>query len=138
MKYICLGFMDESVWENMSEKDRNIFVDTCFNYDDELRKNGHYTGGEALQGPESATSLRYHNDKVQLTDGPFTETKEYLGGIMILEAADLNEAIRLMSKHPSLRLGKGGGGWEIRPAADLNLMMNDSIERRSEGNGDSK
>ena len=65
-----------------------------------------------------------------ITDGPFVETKEQLGGILILEAADLNHAIRFMSAHPSLRLGRGGGSWEIRPAADLTAMLNESRSRR--------
>lgn len=112
----------------MSENERNVFMDACFTYDDELRRNGHYIDGEALKGPESATTLRYGKDKVDITDGPFTETKEYLGGIMVLEAADLNDAIRLMSKHPSIRMG---GSWEIRPSADLEVMMKKSEQRRS-------
>lgn len=128
MKYICLGYMNDQIWEQMTESERNIFMDKCFTYDEELRNNGHYTGGEALQGPESATTLSYGNGKVDITDGPFTETKEYLGGIMILEANDLNEAIRLMSKHPSIKMG---GSWEIRPSANLDDMMEESNKRRA-------
>jgi hypothetical protein len=101
--------MDEKVWETMSQAERNTFMDECFAYDEELRKNGHFTGGEALQEARNATTLRWRGDKVTVTDGPFAETKEQLGGIMILEATDLNHAIRLMSNHPSLRLG--GGSW---------------------------
>lgn len=128
MKYICLGYIDNKQWDTMSENEQNTYMDECFNYDDQLRKNGHFTGGEALQGPKNATSLRYRNGKVAITDGPFAETKEQLGGIMILEARDLNHAIQLMSKHPSLRLAEGG--WEIRPAADLTEMIEVSEKRR--------
>ncbi len=130
MKYICLGYMDEEVWETMSESERNTFMDECFAYDEELKKNGHFTGGEALQGAENATTLRWRSGKVSVTDGPFAETKEQIGGIMILEATDLNHAIRLLSKHPSLRLGRGGGSWEIRPAADLTAIIEESERRR--------
>lgn len=130
MKYICLGYMDEEVWETMSESERNTFMDECFAYDEELKENGHFTGGEALQDSQNATTLRWRSGKVSVTDGPFAETKEQIGGIMVLEATDLNHAIRLLSKHPSLRLGRGGGSWEIRPAADLTDMVEESKQRR--------
>ena len=120
--------MEEKKWETMSESERNTFLDECFSYDDELRKNGHFIGGEALQGAENATTLRFRNGKLSITDGPFAETKEQLGGIMILEAIDLNHAIQLMSKHPSIRLG---GSFEVRPSADLSAMVAESEQRRS-------
>jgi hypothetical protein len=129
MRYICLGYMDEKVFEKMSESEQKTFMDECFAYDDVLRKNGHFTGGEALQESQNATTLRWKKDKVSITDGPFTETKEQLGGIMILEARDLNHAIQLMSQHPSLRLG--GGSWEIRPADDLTTEVAESEHRRA-------
>ena len=129
MKYICLGYIDEKKWDTMSESERNAFVDECFTYDDMMRKNGHLVGGEALQGPRSAATLRYQNGKVSVTDGPFAETKEQLGGFMILEAKDLNQAVQLMSKHPSIRMGSGP--WEIRPIADLSAMVAESEQRRS-------
>ena len=88
-------------------------------------------GGEALQPGLNAATLRIQNGKVSVTDGPFAETKEQIGGIMILEADDLNHAIQLMSKHPSLALSKGGGSWEIRPAVDLTAMIETSEQRRS-------
>jgi hypothetical protein len=126
--------MDEKAWENMSRAERNTFMDECFAYDEELRKNGHFTGGEGLQESRNATTLRWSGNKVSVTDGPFAETKEQLGGILILKAADLNHAIRLMSKHPSLRLG--GGSWEIRPAADMDGMV-EEIERWRSANKES-
>jgi len=102
-------------------------VDECFTYDDILRKNGHFAGGEALQPPQSAATLRFQNGKVIVTDGPYAETKEQLGGILILEAKDLNHAIQLMSKHPGVR----GSTFEIRPAADLSDMVAASERRRA-------
>lgn len=126
MIYICLGYMDEKEWETMSPNERNAFMDECFAYDDELRKNGHFIGGEALQGPRSAATLWFRNGKVSVTDGPFAETKEQLGGILILEARDMNHAVQLMSNHPGVR----GGPFEIRPAADLTELMRESTERR--------
>ncbi len=131
MKYICLGYMDESFMANISEQERNTFIDECLGYDDVLRKKGHFLDGEGLQESRNAATLRWRNGKVAVIDGPFTETKEQIGGIMMLEADDLNHAIQLMSQHPSLRLGKGGGSWEIRPAADLTSMVEESEQRRS-------
>jgi hypothetical protein len=127
MKYICLGYYDEKKWETMSESERSTLMDECFAYDDVLRKNGHFAGGEALQSALNATTLRWNSGKVSITDGPFAETKEQLGGILVLEARDLNEAIQLMSKHPGVKIGP----FEIRLAADLTEMIRESERRRS-------
>jgi len=127
MKYICLGYMDEKKWDTMSESERNRFVDECFAYDDELRKHGHFLGGEALQSARNAATLRFQNGRVSITDGPFTETKEQLGGILVLEARDLNNAIQIMSKHPGVKAGP----FEIRPTADISEMVSESERRRS-------
>jgi len=127
MKYICLGYMEANEFETMSDSERSAFVDGCFAYDDVLRKNGHFAGGEALQSASSAVTLRFRNGKVIVTDGPYAETKEQLGGILILEANDLNHAIQLMSKHPGVRAGP----FEIHPAADLAGMIRDSERRRA-------
>jgi hypothetical protein len=127
MKFICLGYIDPKKWEGMSESDINAFVDGCLAYDDVLRKNGHFAGGEGLQPAQTARTLRFQNGKVLATDGPYAETKEQLGGILILEARDLDHAIELMSKHPGVR----GGPFEIRPAADLTEMIAASERRRA-------
>ena len=129
MKYICLGYYDEQQWETMSEHERNTLMDECFAYDDVLRKNGHVVGGEALQSARNATTLRWTNGKVFITDGPYAETKELLGGILVLDARDLNHAIQLMSKHPGVKAGP----FEIRPAEDLTEMIHESERRRSKG-----
>jgi hypothetical protein len=127
MKYICLGYYDEQQWETMSERERNALMDECFAYDDVLRKNGHFVGGEALQSARNATTLRWKDGKVLITDGPYAETKELLGGILVLEARDLNHAIQLVSKHPGVKAGP----FEIRPAEDLTAMIRASERRRS-------
>ncbi len=75
MKYICLGYMDEKKWESMSESERNAFMDESFAYNDELRKNGHMIGGEALQSVRNATTLRFQNGKVSITDGPLLKQR---------------------------------------------------------------
>ena len=126
MKFICLGYIEPKKFENMAESQRNAMVDDCFNYDDLLRKNGHFAGGEALQSASLAVTLRWKDGKAIATDGPYAETKEQLGGILILEARDLDHAVQLMSKHPGVKAGP----FEIRPAADLTGMIEDSNRRR--------
>jgi hypothetical protein len=127
MKYICLGYIDENKWDALSEIERNAFIDECFTYDDVLRKNGHFAGGQALQSARNAITLRWRDGRVATTDGPYAETKEQLGGILILEARDLNHAIQLMSEHPGVKAGP----FEIRPADDLSAMITKSEKRRS-------
>jgi hypothetical protein len=126
MKYICLGYIDPNKFASASEAEMNAMMDSCFTYDDQLRANGHMKGGDGLQPPNTAKTLRYANGRVLVTDGPFAETKEQLGGIMILEARDLDHAVKLISKHP----GATFGPWEIRPAADLTEMERQSKARR--------
>lgn len=116
----------------MTESERDALMDACFAYDNLLRENGHFAGGEALQDTRNAATLRWRNGKVSVTDGPFTETKEQLGGILILEAKDLNHAIQLMSKHPGVKAGP----FEIRPAADLSEMIRESEKRRGTSKGE--
>jgi hypothetical protein len=71
-------------------------------------------------------TVHWKNGKVAVTDGPYAETKEQLGGILVLEARDLNHAIQLISQHPGVKMGP----FEIRPTADLNEMMKESEQRR--------
>ena len=111
----------------MSEAEQHAMFDTCFEYDDHLRANGHWAGGEVLQPPETALTLYWKNGKVATTDGPYAESKEQLGGILVLEARDMNHSIQLMTQHPAL---KYGSVFEIRPTADLNEMIKESERRR--------
>ena len=128
MKYICLGYYDKVEFEAMSEGERNGMFDRCFAYDDHLRANGHWAGGEALQGPETALTVSGKNGKVTTTDGPYAETKEQIGGILILEARDMNQAVQLMSQHPALEFGTI---FEIRPVGDMSEIIQASEQRRS-------
>ena len=125
MKYICFGYLDVKNWETKSESERNAMIDDCFADDDVLKKKGYWAGGEGLQG--NATTLRFQNGEVVVTDGFYAETKEFLGGLLILEARDLNDAIELISNHPGIKMGP----WEIRPAEDLRPMIQASERRRT-------
>ncbi len=127
MKFICLGYADEKLWEKLSERERNALVDECLAYDDVLRRNGHFAGGDALQSARNAKTLRWQKGKALVTDGPYAETKEQLGGILVLEARDLAHAVELMSKHPGVKAGP----FEIRPVEDMSAMVAESERRRA-------
>jgi hypothetical protein len=127
MKYICLAYVGEEGWAQMTEAQQNAALDEVFTYTDELRKSGHLLSAEGLQSARSAATLRSVNGKVSVTDGPYAETKEKIGGIYVLEARDLNHAIQLMSKHPVVR----AGGVEIRAVTDMTAILEASRERRA-------
>ena len=126
MKYVCFGYLDVNKWGTYSQAEQSEMIDACFTYDEVLQKNGHWAGGEGLGGPDSTTTLRFQNGRVAVTDGPFVESKEVLGGLLIIEARDLNQAIQLISNHPGVKMG----AWEIRPAVDLTPVIEESKKRR--------
>jgi hypothetical protein len=127
MKYICLGYYSPEKHAAMTEAELESMFDSCFEYDDHLKANGHWAGGEGLQPAETALTVYWRNGKVATTDGPYAETKEQLGGILILEARDMNHAAQLMSQHPAVKFGST---FEIRPAADLSEILQASEKRR--------
>src|SRR3979490_364465 len=127
MKYICLGYIEPGKFEGMTEDERHATFDECFEYNDHLRANGHLVAEVPLQPPETALTLYWKNGKVATTDGPYAETKEQLGGILVLEARDMNHAVQLMAQHPALTYGNI---FEIRPAGDMNEIMKASEQRR--------
>jgi hypothetical protein len=119
MKFVCLGYIDETKFAAMPPADAERMIDECFAYDDVLRRGGHFLGGEALDSARKAVTLRTKGGAVEVTDGPFAETKEVIGGILLLEARDRSHAIALMSKHPGVKIGP----LEIRPADEaINLL----------------
>ena len=117
MRYLCLVYIEEEKLNAMSREE----MDACFAetnaYEEELRKSGHYIASDALQPVETATTLRRRNGKLSITDGPFAETKEQLGGFMLIEARDLNEAIQMAAKIPPAR----EGSIEVRPVRQLDV-----------------
>ncbi len=127
MKYICFGHLDERAWNSYSSEKQKAMIDDCFAYDNQLRAGGHFADGHALDEPQNAATIRFNGGKVTVTDGPFAETKEILGGLLILEARDLNHAIQLISNHPGVKMG----AWEIRPTVDITGMIEESEKRRA-------
>jgi len=125
MKFVCMGYYNEERFWRMSEAEQQAMIGECTAYDQELHRKGHFAGGVALQGAASATTVHWKNGNAATTDGPFTETKEILGGILILEAKDKEEALDLISRHPGIRLGP----FEIRPA-DEDFMAQHPILKK--------
>ena len=124
MKFVCLGYIDETKYAQVTQEEGHRMMEECFAYDDVLRRGGHFAGGEALDSARKAVTLRMKDGEVEATDGPYAETKEMLGGILLLEARDLAHAVELMSKHPGVKMGP----FEIRPA---NEMVNQLIAERT-------
>ena len=129
MKFVCFGYLDAENWGKVPPAEQTAMIDRCLAYDETLKKNGHWVSGEGLQGPDATVSLRLKGGKVAVTDGPYAETKEVLGGLLIIEARDRNHAVELISNHPGVHMG----AWEIRPAFDLTPMIEESEKRRSAG-----
>lgn len=124
MKYLCLGYHDERKWGALPEGERNALVKASLAYEEVLRAGGHVIDTAALQSAQVAATLRFSHGEMSITDGPFAETKEQLGGIMILEANDLNHAIQLMSQIPCMRVG---GSLEIRA---INEALSEQVASR--------
>ncbi|HVQ45312.1 MAG TPA: YciI family protein [Gemmatimonadales bacterium] len=115
MKYLCLIYENEKNWETMPQSDAEAIMKEYFAFTEDIRKNGKYVAGEALQPTPTATTVRVRNGKISTTDGPFVETKEQLGGFYLIDAKDLNDAIQVAARIPSARLGS----IEVRPVVDF-------------------
>jgi hypothetical protein len=127
MKYLCMVFLDENVLNNLSPTESQALTDDALDYDEVLRKNGHYLTSSALEPVHAATTVRVRNGKVSVTDGPFAETTEQIGGFILIEARDLNEAIQVAAGIPPARLG----GVEVRPLRELTRSTSNKPAKRS-------
>ena len=115
MKYLCLVYHDENQIDALPESEYAAIVSDVLDYREELRQSGHYIASNALEYVNAATTIRVRSGKVSITDGPFAETREQLGGFYLIEARDLNDAIRVASKMPPARLG----AIEVRPIKEF-------------------
>ena len=111
MKYLLLIYENEGNFANVSEAEQGRLFQEYMDYSRGIKKSGNYVSGEALQPIATATTVRKRNGKILTTDGPFAETKEQLGGFYLVEAKDLDEAIKLASGIPAVRTGS----IEVRP-----------------------
>lgn len=111
MKYLCMAYEEEAKLNALSRDEWDALRGETLAYVEELRRDGYLISAEPLQSVQTAATVRVRGGRVSITDGPFAETKETLGGFFLVEAADLNEAIRLASRWPSARIGS----IEVRP-----------------------
>jgi hypothetical protein len=110
MKYLCLVYSDEKELDGLSDAE-------CAMCSEELRESGHRIAAEALESVQTATTVRVRHGKLSITDGPFAETKEQLAGFYLIDASDLNDAIRVAAKIPAARVGS----IEVRPIRQLRV-----------------
>jgi hypothetical protein len=115
MKYLCLVAFDERQLEAMSQSESDALAAECLAYGQALQKSGRLLAAQTLQSVQSATTVRVRRGKLCVTDGPFAETNEQLGGFILIEAADLNDAIQVAAKIPLARLGC----IEVRPIEEI-------------------
>jgi len=115
MQYLCLIYIDERKFDDMPQSEEDGLVNEALDHDDKLRRTGHYVSSQALESVETATTIRVRDGRLSVTDGPFAETKEHLGGFILIEARDLDDAIQAMATIPMARIGS----IEIRPILQL-------------------
>jgi hypothetical protein len=115
MKFMFTIYHDENVLDAMPETEMQTLVDSAIEYAEEIRRSGHYIVSDALQRAQTARTIRVSADRVSTTAGPFTETKEQLGGFFVIEAKDMDEACAVAARFPPARVGV----IEIRPVQEL-------------------
>jgi hypothetical protein len=118
MKYVCLVYLDEATFAPMSDFERGLLINEALDSDAALRASGNFVHANALEPPTAAVSVRVRDNKLSTTDGPFAETKEHLSGFIVIEARDLNDAIRVAGTIPMARVGT----IEVRPVRQLERM----------------
>lgn len=111
MKYLCLAREEEAVLDALSRDEWDVLRGETLDHVENLRESAHLLAAEPLQSAREGVALRRRGGSLSVTDGPFTETREQLGGIFLIEAADLNEAIQLASHWRPVNLGT----IEVRP-----------------------
>lgn len=112
MRYMLLMCRDEERWDAMSVEEKRKIYREAVEYSEARRPSGFYVGGEPLESTSAATTVRITNGRTSITDGPFAETKEQLGGYTLVEANDLDEVLAFVARHPLLQ---GGHSIEVRP-----------------------
>jgi hypothetical protein len=111
VKYLCLVYGEEKAMASVPDSD-------CVAWGETLKKRGQYLAAESLQPVRTAKTVRVRDGKTLVTDGPFTETKEFLAGFYLIDAADMEEALEIASKIPPAR----AGSVEVRPVRELKPM----------------
>lgn len=106
MKYLCLAYEAEAIFKAMPREEWDAVRAETLAYVEALQRSGHLVDARPLQSAHTAMTLKVRNGQLSVTDGPFAETKEQLGGFFMIEARDLNEAIQIAAKWPGARYGE--------------------------------
>jgi hypothetical protein len=114
MRYLCLAYEEEALLNGLSQEEWHALRKETLDYVEALRHSGHLIDAHPLRSATTAATLRVRDGRLTITDGPFAETKEQVGGFFLLEARDFEEAVGIASKWPSARLGT----IEVRPVED--------------------
>jgi hypothetical protein len=117
VQYMLLIYDDEQVWAGLSEADRGKIFQEYGAFTESILESGHFVTGAPLQPTSSATSVRLPESEQLVTDGPFAETKEQLGGYYLIEAENVDEAIEIAGRVPSAKLGT----IEVRPVLEMRV-----------------
>ena len=126
MKYAVLVYHEEAKMMALGDDELKGLIQECAAWIDELERGSRHVFSAGLQAAATATTLRKRQGTISATDGPFAETREFFGGLTIVEARDLNEAIQLAAKHPVLAVAS----LEVRPAIDFNLDMAEPLDQK--------
>jgi hypothetical protein len=121
MKFLVMIYNDDTLLDAMTADERDTMMRGCFVKADVLRDEGYLLDSVQLESPRETKSLRVRDEKMSIVDGPFAEAKEYLGGFNLIEAADMDEALRIAKEFPWARTGR----IEVRPVRDI-----DAVRRR--------
>jgi hypothetical protein len=124
MKYLCLIYEDETLWKNLPKAEVDKLYAEYAAFKHGLKESGQLVGCNPLEPTPAAITVRVRNGAVSITDGPFAETKEQLGGYFLIEARDLNEAIQVASRIPSARMGS----IEVRPIREVNQRRQEETD----------
>jgi hypothetical protein len=126
MKFLCLVYHEEEKLGALSQREMDSLVGACIGWVEELEKGGHHVLSAGLRSIRSAVTVRVRDGKLATTDGPFAETKEFLGGFTLIEAKDLDEAVRLAAKFPAARIGS----MEVRPLLQSREATDDPLDQK--------
>jgi len=118
MKFMLLIYNDSTLLDALPTGGADGMMRDCLEHADELRGDGHLIESQMLEGAERAKSVRIRNARLSATDGPFAEVKEVLGGFNLIEAADMDEAVRIAAQFPWARTGCV----EVRPVQDIEVV----------------
>ncbi|WP_342347465.1 YciI family protein [uncultured Nitrospira sp.] len=115
MKYLLFCCHEEKKLDSLPKSECDALMNETWAYCEKLKKSGHLISAEPLEPIQMAMTVRVRNGEMSVTDGPFAETKEQIGGFFLIDARDINQAVQIASKFPSVRLGS----MEVRPVEDM-------------------